>query len=180
MRHVPCADGQTSLIAFLVSWRHFSFRDTRIKWLWIPETENCWANANAADFPKPRLAPVTKQQVREPERNAILRFTLKQAGVRWDTSWQIHKRRQSGPVVGALALRSGDPGFKTRSDHSLNPWFNFPAAANWFASGQLRFLTVVVLFCRFVDCVSLALKSPYGEWSITCKPKAPSEYRFTL
>ena len=28
--------------------------------------------------------------------------------------------RQCGPVVRALALRSGDPGFKTRSDHSLN------------------------------------------------------------
>ena len=27
---------------------------------------------------------------------------------------------QCGPVVRALALRSGDPGFKTRSDHSLN------------------------------------------------------------
>ena len=26
----------------------------------------------------------------------------------------------SGPVVRALVLRSGDPGFKTRSDHSLN------------------------------------------------------------
>ena len=31
-----------------------------------------------------------------------------------------HVRRQCGPVVRALALRSGDPGFKTRSDHSLN------------------------------------------------------------
>ena len=29
-------------------------------------------------------------------------------------------RRQCGLVVRALALRSGDPGFKTRSDHSLN------------------------------------------------------------
>ena len=29
-------------------------------------------------------------------------------------------RRQCGPVVRALALRSGDPGFKTRSNHSLN------------------------------------------------------------
>ena len=28
--------------------------------------------------------------------------------------------RKCGPVVRALALRSGDPGFKTRSDHSLN------------------------------------------------------------
>ena len=42
-------------------------------------------------------------------------------------------RRQCGRVVRALALRSGDPGFKTRSDHSPNlfpssPWFNFLAA----------------------------------------------------
>ena len=29
-------------------------------------------------------------------------------------------RRQRGPVVRVLALRSGDPGFKTRSDHLLN------------------------------------------------------------
>ena len=30
-------------------------------------------------------------------------------------------KRQCGPVVLALALRTGDwPGFKTRSDHSLN------------------------------------------------------------
>ena len=28
--------------------------------------------------------------------------------------------RQCGPVVRALALRSGDPGFKTGSDRSLN------------------------------------------------------------
>ena len=39
-------------------------------------------------------------------------------------------------------------------------------------SGQLGFLTVVVVvvvvvvFCRVVDCVSLALKSPHGEWSL--------------
>ena len=33
-------------------------------------------------------------------------------------------------MVGALALSLGDPGFKTRSDHSLtgSPWFNFLAA----------------------------------------------------
>ena len=28
---------------------------------------------------------------------------------------------------------------------------------------------MVVLFCCFVNCVSLALKSPYGEWSIIIK-----------
>ena len=28
--------------------------------------------------------------------------------------------RQCGPVVRVLALRSGDPGFKTSSDYSLN------------------------------------------------------------
>ena len=71
-------------------------------------------------------------------------------------------RRQCGPVVRALALRSGDPGFKTRSDHSLNLFLVVPGStsqlhlyiANWFASGQLGFLTVVVVvvFCCFVDC----------------------------
>ena len=36
-------------------------------------------------------------------------------------------------MVRALALRSGDPGFKTHADHSLNlflvhsPWLNFSA-----------------------------------------------------
>ncbi|XP_068716884.1 uncharacterized protein [Montipora capricornis] len=32
----------------------------------------------------------------------------------------LHCRRQCDQVVRAVALRSGDPGFKTRSDHSLN------------------------------------------------------------
>ena len=62
-------------------------------------------------------------------------------------------------MVRALALRSGDPGFKTHSDHSLNLILVVPGStsqphlkiANWFASSQLGFLTVViVLFCRFV------------------------------
>ena len=70
------------------------------------------------------------------------------------------KERQCGPVVRALALRSRDPGFKTCSNHSLNfirvvPGSTAPELqsyiANWFASGQLKFLTVVViLFRRFV------------------------------
>ena len=67
-------------------------------------------------------------------------------------------------------------GFKTRSDHSLNLFLVVPGStsqlhlqiANWFASGQLGFLTVVVVvFCCFVHCVSLALKSPCGERSMT-------------
>ena len=58
-----------------------------------------------------------------------------------------------------LALRSGDPGFKACSDHSLNLILAVPGStsqphlliANWFASSQLGFLkVVVVLFCRFV------------------------------
>ena len=82
----------------------------------------------------------------------------------------------SGPGVWALVLRFRDPGFKTISDHSLHvfvsvsPWFNSTSQlhlyiANWFASGQSGFLTVVVvvLFRRFVDCVSLNLKAP-GLW----------------
>ena len=77
-------------------------------------------------------------------------------------------------MVRGLALGSRGPGFKTRSDHLLNLILVVPGStsqlhlqtANWFASGQLGFLTVVVviLFRRFV--VSLALKSPYGERSI--------------
>ena len=31
---------------------------------------------------------------------------------------------------------------------------------------ELTGTVIVVLFCRFVDCVSLALKNPYGERSI--------------
>ena len=42
-------------------------------------------------------------------------------------------RRQCGQVVRTLALRSGVPGFKTRSDHNVefvtcSPWLNFAAA----------------------------------------------------
>ena len=51
-------------------------------------------------------------------------------------------------MVRALALRSGDPGFKTRSDHSLNLFLAVPGS-----TFQLH-------------CVSLALKRPYGERSI--------------
>ena len=37
---------------------------------------------------------------------------------------EVHEyMRQCGPVVRALVLRSGDPGFKTRSYHSLNYLF---------------------------------------------------------
>ena len=39
-------------------------------------------------------------------------------------------RRQCGPVVGVPALRSGDPGFKTRSDHSLNLFQVVPRVNN--------------------------------------------------
>ena len=40
----------------------------------------------------------------------------------------VVKKKQCGPVVRALASRSGDPGFKTRSDHSLNLILVVPAA----------------------------------------------------
>ena len=39
-------------------------------------------------------------------------------------------RRQCGPVVRALALRSGDPRFKTRSDHSLNLFLVVPGSTS--------------------------------------------------
>ena len=58
---------------------------------------------------------------------------------------------QCGSVVRALALKSGNPGLKPSSHHKLKfdaggPRFNFSASLeiiNWFASGQLVFLTVV-------------------------------------
>ena len=61
---------------------------------------------------------------------------------------------QCGPMVKTLALRSGVPGFKTRSDHSLNLFLvvhdstSRPhlSIVNWFASGQLGLLTVVVVY----------------------------------
>ena len=37
---------------------------------------------------------------------------------------------QCGPVVRALVLRSADPGFKTRSDHSLNLILVVPGSAS--------------------------------------------------
>ena len=42
----------------------------------------------------------------------------------------LHCRRQCGPVVRALALRSGDPGFKTRPDHSLNLFLVVPGSTS--------------------------------------------------
>ena len=66
--------------------------------------------------------------------------------------------RPLGLVVRMLALRSGAPGFKTRSNHSMNLFLVVPGFLT------VVFVVVVVLFCRFVDCVSLALKSPYGKW----------------
>ena len=38
------------------------------------------------------------------------------------------QERQCGQVVRALALRSGDPGFKTHSDHSLNLFLVVPGS----------------------------------------------------
>ena len=83
-----------------------------------------------------------------------------------------------GQWLGRLpGLRSGDSWFKTHSDHLLNLFLVVPGSTsqlhlyivNWFAPGQLGFLTVavVVLFHHFVDCDSLALKSPYGEQSVS-------------
>ena len=72
----------------------------------------------------------------------------------------VVKERQCGPVVRALAPRSGDPGFKTRSDHSLNLILVVPAA---LVDSQLR---PVGILNRCCCCVSLALKSTYGERSI--------------
>ena len=45
-------------------------------------------------------------------------------------SAQRSKIRKCGPVVRALALRSGDPGFKTRSDHWLNLFLVVPGSTS--------------------------------------------------
>ena len=55
-------------------------------------------------------------------------------------------------MVRVLAMRSGDSGFKTRSDHSMNLFLVVPSStsqlhleiANWVAPSQLGFLTAVV------------------------------------
>ena len=60
----------------------------------------------------------------------------------------LKSRRQCGPVVRALALRSGDPEFKTHSDHSLNLILVVPSLT---VNSQLVCLQPAgLLFCRFV------------------------------
>ena len=43
---------------------------------------------------------------------------------------ETNYKRQCGRVVRVLALRSGDPGFKTRSDHSLNLFLVVPGSTS--------------------------------------------------
>ena len=84
--------------------------------------------------------------------------------------------RQCGPAVRTLALRSGVSAFKTRSDHSLNLFLHgSPSFNNFLAAlvnSQLVCLRPVEIFnslcCCIMSfrCVLLALKSPYGDWSI--------------
>ena len=75
----------------------------------------------------------------------------------------VVKERQCGPVVRALASRSGNPGLKTLSDHSLNLILVVPAA---LVNSQLVCLRLAGILNRCCCCVSLALKSTYGERSI--------------
>ena len=77
----------------------------------------------------------------------------------------VVKERQCGPVVRALASRSRDHGFKTRSDHSLNLILVVPAA---LIDSQLVCLRPAGILNRCCCCVSLALKSTYGERSFKC------------
>ena len=51
-------------------------------------------------------------------------LTLETSAFRISVRWSISG--QCGPVVRALALRSGYPGFKTRSDLSLNLFLVVP------------------------------------------------------
>ena len=78
----------------------------------------------------------------------------------------------SGPVVRALALRSGDPGFQTRSDHSLNLIPVVPGSTALVNSqlvclrpvGTLNSCCCCVPLSR---CVSLALKAPMGSGQLS-------------
>ena len=79
-------------------------------------------------------------------------------------------------MVRMLALRSGVPKFKTRSDHSLNLFLVVPGSTSppplvclRFASGHLGFLTVVVIvFCHFVDCYIGTEKDLWGVVNEVC------------
>ena len=72
-------------------------------------------------------------------------------------------------MVWALALRSGDPGFKTPSDHQSNLILVVPGLTSLlhlYTNSQLVCLqpvefVVVDLFCRFICFIG-----PMGEWSI--------------
>ena len=71
-------------------------------------------------------------------------------------------------MVRALALRSGDPGSLVEFVPG-SPWFNFPAALVNSQLACLRPVGILNSCCCYVllfRCVSLALKSSYGEWSI--------------
>ena len=59
------------------------------------------------------LGCVTKDVVRHKGQKDFSKFACVKRDFRF-------RKRQFGPVIRALALRFGDPGFKTRSDHSLN------------------------------------------------------------
>ena len=69
-------------------------------------------------------------------------------------------------MVRALALRSGDPGFKTRSDHSLNL---IPAALVNSQLVCIQPVGILNICCCSVSVVSLCFivpESPYGERTI--------------
>ena len=91
--------------------------------------------------------------------------------------WSL-TRRQCGPVVRAVALRSRiswvqDPLWPLAEFVPGSPWFNLDPAA--LVNSQLACLRPVAILnscCSVLSfrSVSLTLKSPYGEWSIeyTC------------
>ena len=75
-------------------------------------------------------------------------------------------------MVRASDLRSGDPEFGSRSDHKLDlfqvvsPWFNSSAALVHSQVVCLVPVGILNLLSLFQLFVSLAMKSPSGEWSI--------------
>ena len=88
-------------------------------------------------------------------------------------------------MVRPLALRSGDPGFKTRSDHSLNfvpcsPWFNFSAALVNSQLASLRpvgiYSSCCWMFCSVVIVFHWPWKAPMGSAQLSMYCRAVSNW----
>ena len=77
--------------------------------------------------------------------------------------------RQNDRVVRASDLKSGDPDFTSRAHHQLDLFQVVPGSTAALVQSQLVCLLpvgILNLLSLFQLLVSLALKSPSGEWSI--------------